>query len=303
MAENPFEVEVLQPEKKKGGWFPWVLALIGFGTAAGIFLGLYQPVAKRDRAAATDAQEQKKQLAAAKEEADKMRAEMGGLREDLAKSTAQKAQDDKLLEQLKKEMGAGGAEVTGEGQRITVTMVDKILFKSASADLTPKGEEELRKLGGVLKGVEDKLIEVCGHADNLPVESAIKELYPTNWELSTARATNVVRFLQDEAGVKPRRLKAAGYGSTRPVASNKKEAGRAKNRRIEILLLPEKMKVVKGDFSDEVAAAPPPGKTSGKDSRPTDQDRLKALQASKAKEAAATKAPAGKATAKKSKRH
>src|SRR5205814_823735 len=115
-------------------------------------------------------------------------------------------------------------------------------------------------------------IEVCGHADNQPVESERKQQFPSNWELSTARATNVVRFLQEQVGIKPRRLKASGYGSSRPIASNATANGRAKNRRIEILLAPDKVKVVKGDFSDELAAAPKdksPGKVAVKDSGKT----------------------------------
>src|SRR5262249_11114069 len=156
---------------------------------------------------------------------------------------------------LKKEVGSGGAEVAGAAGQITVTLVDKILFKVGQADLTPKGEELLRKLGTVLAG-SDKLVEVSGHADNAPVESAIKERYPTNWELSTARATNVVRFLADTVGIDPRRLKAAGFGEHRPVASNATAAGRAKNRRIEILLFPDNLKVVKGEGNPPAATKP-----------------------------------------------
>jgi len=153
-------------------------------------------------------------------------------------------------------------------------MVDRILFNSGEADLTNKGETVLRKLGSVFKGLEGKRIQVSGHTDTAPIKSSIKQMYPTNWELSVARAVNVVRFLQTEVGVNPRHMMAAGYGQYRPVASNVHSAGMAKNRRIEILLLPEDIKVVKGEFPEvaaaEAAAADPKSASKkGKETKPT----------------------------------
>ena len=241
-----------------------------------------------------------RQLAEARHEADAARvaradlataqSELDQARAYLARTAAQREGDEKLLAQLRQQAAGGGAEVAevkGEEGRITVTMVDRILFQSGVADLTPQGQELLRKLGGVFQGT-DKLIEVCGHADNQPVESALKELYPTNWELSTARATNVVRFLQEQVGIKPRRLKAAGFGASRPVASNAKAAGRARNRRIEILLLPDHLKVVKGDFSDEIAAAKPAtdkgAQVRASTRRPTDRERARTVVAARGRQ-------------------
>jgi len=271
-------------EPKRRSVVPWVLlALALAGGGWGYYAG-YRPVAEEAREKGETVSELTRQLREAKVEAEVAKAakaelqktqdEMKQMREDLEHSAAQKSADDKLLDQLKKEVG-GGAEVAGAGGQITVTMVDRILFKSGEAQLTPEGEQVLRKFGVVLSGT-DKLIEVCGHADNQPVESERKAQFPTNWELSTARATNVVRFLQEQVGIKPRRLKASGYGSSRPIASNATANGRAKNRRIEILLAPDKVKVVKGDFSDELAAAPKdktpvkaPAKVAVKDSGKT----------------------------------
>jgi chemotaxis protein MotB len=234
-----------------------LLLVIAAAGAAYFYFTEHQPLVeelRRNNAAlgaaghATD--EAKAQLVAAlASNAELQRAEAQA-REDLARAAAQRTADEALLAQLKKEVG--GAEVKSAEEGITVTLVDKILFKSGEADLTPDGEALLGRLGSVLKDA-DKLIEVSGHADTTPVKSEIKQRYPTNWELSTARATNVVRFLQDKVGVKPRRLMAAGFGSSRPVASNATAAGRAKNRRIEILLLPDRQKVVKADFAGAVA--------------------------------------------------
>jgi chemotaxis protein MotB len=91
----------------------------------------------------------------------------------------------------------------------------------------------------VLKNTKNKIIRVEGHTDNVPIHSRLQAQYPSNWELSAARATNVVRFLQDQAGIAPERLQAIGMAEYRPVASNKTPAGRGQNRRIEITLVPE----------------------------------------------------------------
>jgi chemotaxis protein MotB len=282
-----------------GGVLGWIVAVLLAGGAGYLWFGVHQPMADeaaKKAAALVDADkragEARKAADDAKAELEKLQAELKQARDDLAKSSAKNAEDDKLLADLKKEVG-GGAEVAGAGGQITVTLVDKILFQSGEADLSPQGEQVLRALGKVLK-TNDKLIEVSGHADNQPVKSELKELYPTNWELSTARATNVVRFLNEEVGIKPRRLKAAGFGSSRPVASNASPAGRAKNRRIEILLLPDKLKVVKGgELADEVAAAHASAKDAPAPPRAKDKDRAKAVAALHAKQAAAAKPAAG----------
>jgi chemotaxis protein MotB len=90
-----------------------------------------------------------------------------------------------------------------------------------------------------VKNTEKKVIRVEGHTDNVPVSSRLAEKFPTNWELSTARATNVVRFLQDKVGIAPARLEAVGMSEFHPVATNKTLVGRSQNRRIEIALLPD----------------------------------------------------------------
>ena len=96
----------------------------------------------------------------------------------------------------------------------------------------------LSRVGAVLARVEDKQIQVAGHTDGAPISARLAERYPSNWELSTSRATNVVRFLEEKAHVPPRRLVASGHGPFHPIASNATPAGRARNRRIEILLTP-----------------------------------------------------------------
>jgi chemotaxis protein MotB len=124
----------------------------------------------------------------------------------------------------------------------------------------------LARVGAVLAQIDDKQIQVSGHTDNHPVGEKLLAQFPSNWELSASRAINVVRFLAEKAGVPPQRLVATGYGEYHPIASNKTPSGRARNRRIEILLTPSldpklmaraKLKeAAQGHDAKEVAEAP-----------------------------------------------
>jgi chemotaxis protein MotB len=90
-----------------------------------------------------------------------------------------------------------------------------------------------------LKTTEGKIIRVEGHTDNVAISERLQATFPTNWELSTTRASNVVRFLQDTVGIDPARLQAVGLSEYHPIATNASVRGRSQNRRIEIGLLPE----------------------------------------------------------------
>jgi len=148
-----------------------------------------------------------------------------------------KSTHDQLIASLKGEISNGEIAVTQLKDKLTVQLVDKILFDSGHADIKESGQKVLLRIADILKKVQDKDIRIEGHTDNVPIGGALAQRYPSNWELSTARATTVVRFLQDEAGVDPKRLIAAGYGQEKPVAPNDTEANRRQNRRIEIALI------------------------------------------------------------------
>jgi chemotaxis protein MotB len=164
----------------------------------------------------------------------------------LQKVTTEKEQEiarlrttyDSLVRDLKKEIEAGDIKVTQFRDLLTVNLVEKILFDSGRAEIKPRGLEILKRVGDILKGVPDKVVRIEGHTDNVPIGAALRPRFPTNWELSTARATVVARFLQDKVGLDPTRLSATGYGEYRSVAPNDSEEGRAQNRRIEIILAP-----------------------------------------------------------------
>jgi chemotaxis protein MotB len=125
--------------------------------------------------------------------------------------------------------------------KLTVNIVDRVMFDSGEADLKPDGESVLRKVAAILAQHPEIKIHVIGHTDNVPIRAAARSRFPSNWELSTARATAAVRFLTERAGVDPRRVGAVGYGEFRPIADNATAEGRAKNRRIAIAILSEEM--------------------------------------------------------------
>jgi chemotaxis protein MotB len=145
---------------------------------------------------------------------------------------------DELVGNLKEQINAGQIQITQLAGRLSVNMVDKILFNSGEANVKPEGEQVLKKVGDALKNIQGKAIRVEGHTDNVPIAGALKDRFPSNWELSTARATAVVRYLQENTGITPDRLIAAGYGEFHPVAANTTPEGRAQNRRIELALVP-----------------------------------------------------------------
>jgi chemotaxis protein MotB len=152
-------------------------------------------------------------------------------------SALRSTQDD-LLSELKSEIADKTVQVERIRDQLRVDMVDEVLFDSGEAVLKPAGVTILTKVGGVLAKAANRRVEVQGHTDNVPITGALAKRFPTNWELSVARATNVVRFLQEQAGLDPRLLSAAGYSEYRPKGPNDDDRGRRQNRRIEILLVP-----------------------------------------------------------------
>ena len=120
---------------------------------------------------------------------------------------------------------------------LTIRFADRVLFDPGKADLKPDAKEILNDVAEILQRNEfkDKLIKVEGHADTTPVSP--KDGFPTNWELSTTRATNVLRFLVEEKGIEGGRISASGYSYYRPIAPNDTKENKAKNRRVDIVIL------------------------------------------------------------------
>jgi chemotaxis protein MotB len=139
---------------------------------------------------------------------------------------------------LKDQIAAQEVEVIEAGNQLKVIFVDKILFDSGSAGINSKGKELLRVLAKSLKDNQNQNIVIDGHTDNVTLAAPLMKRFPSNWELSTARASAVAHFFQEEGGIEPQRLSARGYSFYRPVAPNDSEEGRRQNRRIEIVLGP-----------------------------------------------------------------
>ena len=249
-----------EPPPSGSSLFPWTLVVILVVVlGGGAWFG--SELVGRERAKAKEAAErvqaaedkanaldlQRGELALKAEELEKQKDSLARERDSLTQQVqAQeselarlKATYESLEAKMNEEIARGDVALTQEGARIRVELVDKILFDSGEAALSERGAEVLGRLGTVLAGVNDKQIQVSGHTDDTPISDKLVGQFPTNWELSVARAVNVVRFLSEKGGVKPGKLVAAGYGPYEPVASNKTAKGRARNRRIEILLTPE----------------------------------------------------------------
>ena len=214
---------------------------------------------------------------------------------------------DALVADLRGEVDSKEVRVRRFGEKLEINFVDKVLFDSGSAVVTPHGREVLAKVAGGLKRIKDRGIYVVGHTDTNPIHSA---LFPSNWELSTARASAVIRYLADTGGVPPERLTAMGRAFYQPVASNATPEGRQENRRVEIIVadIPllssetgsESLRgTVSGDGAAKPAAASPADQTETPAAAATPENAAKAQPADTGSEtsppADTTAAPAGPA--------
>ncbi|MFH1468598.1 MAG: flagellar motor protein MotB [Pseudomonadota bacterium] len=132
-------------------------------------------------------------------------------------------------------MDRGILEVTVDEGRIVVGMAADVLFASGSADLSVDGRQAVVEVAHVLARRTDREFQVEGHTDDIPISSAA---FPDNWHLGAARAINVLQVMV-KAGMPAERISAATFADTRPVGANASPAGRARNRRIEVVLLPD----------------------------------------------------------------
>lgn len=112
-----------------------------------------------------------------------------------------------------------------------------VLFESGSAELNPEAVEIISKIGLLLRDLPNNYVRVEGHTDNVPIHN---ERFNSNWELSASRAINVVKLLINRSGLDPTKLSAVGYGEYKPVADNNTIEGRAKNRRVNIVIIRSK---------------------------------------------------------------
>lgn len=144
--------------------------------------------------------------------------------------------ETQLHESIKSLNLAGIVEIVEENEFLLIRLNDEVLFQSGSAEILESGKNILKTLGEPLVPLDNEIL-VQGHTDTVPINTP---LFPSNWELSTKRATNVVMFLIDSLKIEPSRLTATGNGEFKPIADNSTVEGRRKNRRIELMILKKK---------------------------------------------------------------
>lgn len=178
-----------------------------------------------------------------KDTVESSRRRLEELRRAQAASEARAALYRELALKLKAMIDAGDLAITLRDGRMVLRLSNDVLFDSGRADLKPGGKRALTELAAVLRTLLDRHFQIAGHTDNEPIRLSP---FHSNWDLSTARALEVVSFLASQK-VEPRNLSAAGYGEFDPVDSNDTKSGRSHNRRTEITLQPN---------IDEIVAVP-----------------------------------------------
>jgi chemotaxis protein MotB len=158
-----------------------------------------------------------------------------------------------LEDEMRKDLESKDVTISKLQGKLTVNILDRIMFDSGEAVLKPAGAAVMQKIADLLAKHPDIKIHVIGHTDNVPIRPSAHSRFASNWELSTARALAAVHCLTERMGVDPRRLGAVGYGEYRPIADNATPEGRARNRRIAITILPDELA-----GADTVRPAPAP---------------------------------------------
>jgi chemotaxis protein MotB len=218
--------------------------------------------AAREKVARENAE---KGLTASQTTLEATQAELGELRRQRVEVEKRLAAFRELTAKFQKMIDTGRLEIVVRDGRMIVKLPAGVLFDSGQAELSREGQMALMEVAVVLRDLPDRKFMVVGHTDNVPLKNSV---YSDNWALSAARALNVVRFMVT-TGIKPENLVAAGYGEFNPIKTNKSEAGRKANRRIEIVLMPNvsEMPPMPAELADKQnadakdapdAPAPPP---------------------------------------------
>ncbi|MFQ5675380.1 MAG: OmpA family protein [bacterium] len=223
--------------------FLLILIVLLLGAAGYFYLDEVSPLESKLREISQDNEELRFQIKNLESQNEALSMQLEKTVEELSAEKNQeitklKTTYDELILELRDQVETGEVTITQLADRLRVKILDRIIFPSGQSELTGQGVEVLKRVGNVLLGVKNKQIKMAGHTDNIPIHENLKGKFDSNWELSVARATNVVRFLHEEIGIDARHMEASGFAQYRPVASNNTQKGRARNRRIEILLLP-----------------------------------------------------------------
>lgn len=172
-------------------------------------------------------------------EDEALRARVGELEKAATAAVEAVKAKDSVEKEMRSALNSKEVTITELQGRLTVNILDRVLFDSGRAQLRPEGQAILLKVAKVLSGAAARRVEVIGHTDNIPIRTRTVDGFTDNWTLSQGRALAAARFLIDQGGLAPNRLSAAGCSEYRPIADNATPEGRARNRRIEVVVLPE----------------------------------------------------------------
>jgi len=194
-------------------------------------------------------------------ELERIRSEAAALQEEVEASTQARLT---MEQQFRSDLESKDVTISELQGRLTVNILDRVLFDSGEARLKPDGEAVLAKVAVLLGKYPSRQVQVAGHTDDVPIRNRTADGFTDNWALSAGRATAAVRCLVEKGGVDPKRIAAVGFGEFRPVAENATPEGRARNRRIAVVVLPEEVAPVERqqEPSQGAQAVPPaPGET------------------------------------------
>jgi chemotaxis protein MotB len=266
------EARTLRSMRRAPGTLVAVLCLGGI-VGCGVSKSEYQAKAAEADAAKQQVSQLQQQLAADEQQISQLKGSLGMAQSQVmtddqkaqleeARRAMQEAQErGKLLDDLqakfKKMIDAGHLKVTTRHGRVVLQLHNDVLFDTGETEVRPAGKQALAEVAATLRTMNAKRFQVAGHTDTQPITTDKKKEFPTNWELSTARAISVVKLLVSQ-GVDPGTISAAGYGPYDPVASNGTPDGMAKNRRIEITLVPNVAGLVPSSPAPTAAPTPPP---------------------------------------------
>ena len=240
--------------RSRAGLVSFLLLILMIGAAVAFVKYVYLPLRSEEarlEGLLTDAsareKELKKKLGDAEARALALEAKGQQLSGQLAQSEAERQKLEAELKRVQNELSsilepqisAGSVQIKRRGNELVVELSDQILFDSGRAEVNEAGQTVLAQVAKSLVALGNHTIQVGGHTDRTRVSNPeTQERFPTNWELSTARATNVVRFLEERGKIPGARLLATGFAQFRPIADNNSAENRKKNRRIELVLLP-----------------------------------------------------------------
>lgn len=258
---EPAETEPVTVTKPARASLPWSIAAgslvaLGFAVFAGVLPAkkeqqrLSQELARVQselQATALATQEERTKIEGLLKSHDALSQEHTLTKERLEAAIAEKAEALAALEKARKDLSealgtqiaAGDVLVKERNGELVVDVADQLLFETGKVEISEPGKKLLLEVAKSMRRLSPaQIYQVGGHTDSQRVVSSeLVEQYPTNWELSANRATQVVRFLEDSGRVPGRQLIAAGFSQHRPASTNKTDSGRQKNRRIEIVLV------------------------------------------------------------------